>query len=417
MGLEIELNKYLDVVSGSEGECFSNLSHEELAELWDIYREKGARAVSDKYPSMNASQVYSNLPDYSTSYECPYCRDASCDFVIGKPGRFYSGGKWESRYAELRCSNCGHDLLKWNCSCEQCQAHRASAEDFVNAWKTRAIRDHYGHQRPPVDYSELDLNQKVVLLALVRDISDESMDYLDARLHASCKIAPNQSFLTDSIRSLSQSGVIVVDPNLSSLDSFSWDGLSPGEELEDGLSYYIYKVSYRTNVSIGEREAALTLLETKELLEQDLSETAYGIEEVRELWRTIGLQEAIEFSSHLLSERGFNFEGKGKALESLKRGVQLLPLGLVFFIIYCTAKNISDFYQSGKASGRNHAVNIFPGNVEKMIDKCIGGIINPRPFRRNFDCEQSTISQIFFNKVVSIGEAYLEKTPDSFESI
>jgi len=86
----------------------------------------------------------------------------------------------------------------------------------------------------------------------------------------------------------------------------------------------------------------------------------------------------------------------------------------VFFIIYCTAKNISDFYQSGKASGRNHAANIFPGNVEKMIDKCIGGIINPKPFRRNFDCEQSTISQVFFNKVVPIGEAYLEKTVESY---
>ena len=327
MGMEIELSKFLDVVPGSEGGWFSNLSPDALTELWDLYREKGAQAASDKYPSVRASEIYSNLPSFITSYACPYCGHGS-NSVLGKPGRFYPGDKWETKDAELRCLTCGHDLLVRHCRCEQCLAKRASVEEFITEWKTKVVRDHYGHQSIPVEYSELNLFQKVVLLALIRDTSDENMHYLDARLHTQCKIAPNKSFLTDSMLSLSRSGVIVVDPNLSSLDSFSWDGLKPGEDVEDGLSYYIYKVAYRTNISFGKSDAALTLLETKELLEQDLSETDYGTDEIKEMWGAIGLQEAVEYSSHLLSERRFNFEGKGKALESLKRGVQQLPVGM-----------------------------------------------------------------------------------------
>jgi len=376
----------------------SHLTKKEIEELISRYYngEKNSVLINEYKIDIKSSLLLKTFPPkIHLNKLCPYCDIPMFSYRVSKSS--YSSKEI------IFCKECKHELDSLHCSCKGCKEARLEQERLLKERKERLeylkreiILDTYKIEKEyPVDISELDIKMKLYLSALLRTSLSEDLKDINPVSSSSLKltpITPNSKYEIKIISFLKDNRLIIFSPNTDT-DSVI---------IEDNeiVSYIPEEATYRLNVYKDESAIeieSLLYFEDEEVEEID-SET------LLEIWLEIGLYECLEYLYIRLKEFNLPSEYIGeKTISAIKEALNHFSISQVFYFVWNASKNADAFYKKG-GGPKKYAVNLIAGRISRTMDRAIINNWDIKKYGRGYNYPQSIISEVFFNRVLKIGD-------------
>lgn len=349
-----------------------HLNEEEIENLINRYYdgEKVAELINEYNIIYKASNLYTLFPPkVMNDTKCPYCDNSM----------YRDYGPRNNRHNEVTyCISCGH---KYNveCSCEYCKNK-----------KRNIINNEYKNNNSKVDINNISFKNRVYLAAFLRgtESKDIENEKIVLPLVKFCrKIAPTQDMEIMIVKTLSREKIIIVDSQ-SDLDAFS-GSLLDGDY---GNRFYVHKVNYILNVDYN-----------SELINPNINIDNIDIEDIAQLWREIALDECIEYLYYQMNRVKFSFSHGDKTIEVFNDLLDKFSVSQVFNIIYTSITHATRYYQEENIS-KKQAANSVITRCQAYGERILANGWGIKCFSRPYDCQQSIISELFFNRIYPIGD-------------
>lgn len=388
--MENQIHPKLAHLSESQIQCLIARYYgiEKIQSLLDEYQ-------IDCFPSHFCSLLPSETID---GQQCPYCDVPMVRKRVSRSSLNY-------RQLDVSCPQCGHYVGRWQCHCEHCLDDRKRFAQMMREVKEEKIRA-FCHTIRPTDIhqpaaQDLDLRTAVALLVLARtclfvdeaggDQSSRSRMTLEALADATIPLAPRGGLASSMLAELSTQGLIAIS-ELSPPDAFTFE---EGEL----RSYDPSRVLWSLTVEDPEQ-----LLSAISRLAQNAAEwPSHWNQAVKNVWVEIALAECKEYFRYAAEERRLPEAGE-KSTETMLRGlVESFSVAQCYRIIWTGAQRASDFLVR-KRCNTKHAANYMIGECQRWADRAKAENWEVKPFKRNFDLPRSSISHVFFDVFLKIGE-------------
>lgn len=351
------------------------IKHLKLNEIQELikryYNNERVTELLEEYSiDCNPSQLYKLFPPKEIEeIKCPNC---NVPMVIN-----YSS-KSNPPNDLIYCLKCKH---KYNeeCSCEICQKQ-----------KRNIIKRDYNYNIEKFNIEDISFKNRVYIASLLRrsEVIDCDNNKIILPFKGSDKkLSPNESMDSEIISTLFKSRIIMVDSE-SDLSAFS------GSLIEEnyGNKFYLYHVRYILNVNYE-----------VELVNPDIDTDNIDIDEIIELWRKIALEECLEYLDYQMTRVKFTFNPAEKTTEVFNDLLNKFSVAQVFSIIYNSITNATRYYQEQNIS-KKQAANSVITRCQGYGERVLANGWTLKPFSRPYDCEQSIISKLFFNRIYPIGD-------------
>lgn len=372
-----------------------HLTGEEIENLIERYYngEKNDVLIDEYNIDIRSSLLVKTFP-LKIHYDklCPFCKI---------PMLSYRQSKSSYSKEDIFCQECKHELNSPYCPCKVCKGIRLE-EELKERRRKQALHDSqreiilnkFNKEKGfPIDIEELDIRMKLYISALLRaSLSEDSKDILPLN-SSSLKLTPivlDSQYEREVVSFLRNNGLIIFSPN-TTLDSVI---------IEDNeiTRYYSLHATYRLNVSKGE-----VPVDVDELLYlQDIDETDKNL--LLTLWLEIGLYECLEYLLVRLDEYNLPSQYIGdKTISAIKEALNYFSISQVFYFIWNASKNAAAFYLK-EGITKKHAVNLIAGNILRTMERAIAQGWDVSKYRRDYNYPQSIISEVYFNRVLKIGD-------------
>lgn len=353
-------------------EKLSHLSKDDLRNLIERYYKNDK--VSDLINEFNIDCRPSELIKLFPLEEF---KDILCDYCnVPMVRKLKSRNEHSS--GVIYCPSCLHRLEDIDCNCDNCNEKKR----YLLLSKQEVSRK--------IDINELSLRDRIYIATLLRGV--EWNEFNDKIIIYSLestdkKLAALWDRELEILKYLSKRGIISVDFN-SDLEAFT------GNLIEGtyGDKYYISKVRYILNMEYS-----------NELLNPNIDLKNEDIDEIYEIAREIILEECYEYLINQMSKVKFSFSPGKKTEEVFNELLDKFSVGQVYGIIYNSITNATRYYQEGNVS-KQQASNSVITRCEGYGERAIANGWNVKPFSRPRDCEQSIMSKLYFNRILSIGD-------------
>ena len=260
-----------------------------------------------------------------------------------------------------------------------------------------------------VDIQSLSFTQKVYLGALFGLALKEDKETINPLCNIERKLAPTIGFSNEIMQELIRNRIILVNPK-SPIDAF----MDVLEDCEFPEAYDVYKVSYIQNLNI--------YAHYYEVIANFGNPNKWNEGKQREallLWKRIALEECLECLCYYIKKAGFEFRlslGTGSIFHSL---LDHFSVSQIYGIIFRSIDSAKQWYQELEGYKKVYTNAVLFSAVEgcnKYGKRAILGDWELKKYDRIADCQQSMISEFFFNRVLKIGDSgfYL---PPTFTSI
>lgn len=354
-----------------------------------------------------SSLVSSALADvceaYYDSANCPKCGNPAWEFQSRDEYlRFYRGHvrNVTSPVPEKLCNNCNQKEQE-----EQRDAATRQKQD-ENQAKIELLQKQKG-RIPKTKLSDLSLEQAVFLDAYGRVGLTENFSLLlslKAIRELKHKLAPDNDNEVDMVRALIKGGLIRLHPN------------NPPDTLTDidpdgNFSYYTEFVNFYFPVSVQKPDDPASLF--KEIEQAFIAKNwpESWKDQVLPLWQKIALWECLEYLNFVMDEHSLKFVPGDKTLNLLETLLTRFASAQVYNFIWAAGRDAAAFYMRGGVT-KAHAANTVVGTIQRMAERAEAQGWEVKKFQRNYRCPQSTISQVFFDAVLKIGDAGFSTTPN-----
>lgn len=378
----------------------SHLTEEEIKELIKRYYngEKNYILIDEYNIDIRSALLVKTFP-LKTHFDklCPFCNNNNNMFSYRKSKSSYS------KKTILFCKECKHELNSLYCPCEICKDNRFEKERLAKKKKQvlenrqrEIILEKYRRDKEYfIDISELDIQMKIYLSSLLRAFLSEDLQDIKPFSTASLKltpITPDDRYEMKIISFLKENKLIIYSPN-TSLDSVIIENDTITE-------YYPLNVTYRINISKDEVD-----IEPESLLyfkDEDMEKMDKEV--LLTLWLEIGLYECLEYLYVQLDECKLLSKYIGeKTFLVIKEALNHFAISQVFKFIYKAVKDSND-YSKKKRLTRKHAVNLVAGNISRTMEKAIAENWDIKKYGRDYNYPQSIVSEVFFDRVLKIGD-------------
>ena len=354
-------------------EKLQHLNSEELSDLIERYynNEKVCDLIKEFNINCTSSELYSLFPpEQFDNNLCMYCNRP---MIRNRTSR----GSYKG---PIYCPSCLHKFDDIDCNCDGC-----------NNKKRNIILKNYKYSGN-IDISEISLKDRIYIATLLRGLewvecNDKIVIYPLETTYK--KLAPIFKREIEMLRELSSKGIISVECN-SNLDAFT------GNLLEGtyGDKYYINKVRYSVNIEYS-----------NELSNPNIDLSDENIDEIYYLVREIIMDECYDYLENQMNKVRFAFN-PGKITEEVFNDLlDKFSVGQVYSIIYNSITNATRYYQEGNVY-KNQAANSVITRCRAYGERIIANNWELKPFSRPRDCEQSIMSSLFFNRILSVGDNY-----------
>ncbi|CAA6817099.1 MAG: Unknown protein [uncultured Sulfurovum sp.] len=324
---------------------------------------------------------------------CPFCNITMFS---------YRESKSSFSKETIFCKECKHELNSSYCPCIRCKGNRLEKERLAKEEKRtlenrerEVILDEYRRDKEDsIDISELDIQMKLYLSSLLRASLSEDLKDIKPLSNSSLKLTPitsDNTYERKIIPFLMKKRLIVLSPN-TALDSVTIE--------ENKIVRYIpVDGTYRLNISKDEVDIKPELLLYFE--DEDIEEI--NKELLLTLWLEIGLYECLEYLYVQLDEYRLPSEHIGeKTISAIKEVLNHFSISQVFYFIYKAVKDSAAYYQKEGIS-KKHAVNLIAGNISRTMERAIAQNWDISKYGRDYNYPQSIVSEIFFDRVLKIG--------------
>lgn len=337
-------------------------------------------------------------PETIDGQQCPYCN-------VHMVRKRVSRSSLKYRQLDVSCPQCGHYVGRWQCQCEHCLEDRRQFAQMMREAKEEKIRA-FCYTTWPTDIhqpaaQDLDLRTAVALLALARmclfvdeadgDESLPSRMTLESLADATIPLAPRGDLVSFLLSELGAQGLIAIS-ELSSPDAFTF---------EEGELRNYYPSRVRWLVTVEDPEHLLS--EISRLAQNAAEWPRHWEQDMKDVWVEIALAECKEYFRHLAEQRELPVAGEKSTETMLRYLLESFSVAQCYRIIWTGAQRASDFLVRSRCS-RKHAANYMIGECQRWADRATAENWEVKPFKRNFDLPRSSISHVFFDVFLKIGE-------------
>lgn len=296
----------------------------------------------------------------------------------------------------------GRQECSW--TCRQCQN---KAKQLEEAKRIRAleqyreiIRAKYKSDNPgPIDPRGLSIESAVYLLSFVRLLATEDLGFARPLNSVKRQLSPTANWDWEIVRLLYREGLISVDPN-SQIEAFD------GQTAE---SFYLDRVQWHLPFGLSSANPKDFASELEEILRGNEWPTEW-INGRLDIWRKVALQECLQYLAVALGEHCFSFNPGEKTYLVLNNLLEDYSVAQIYNFIWRAVRDAAAFYVR-EAVSKTHAANTVIGAIQRYGEKAKAERWEVKAYRRNFNCPQSTISEVLFNAVLRIGDDGFNKSP------
>jgi hypothetical protein len=293
---------------------------------------------------------------------------------------------------------------KWVWMCEQC---RRKDEELKEAAGRRAkeqyqeiIREEYSFGNlGPTDPLGLSFECAVYLLSFIRLLATEDFSFARSLDSVKRRFSPTNNMDLQILRLLYQENLITVSPE-SQTDAF---------EGERAQSFYLPRVIWHLPFGLISENPADFAGELEEIL-GGTDWPREWLDSRIDLWKRVALHECLQYLAVALGEHGLSFSPGEKTFLVLGRLLEDYSVAQIYNFIWRAAKDAAAFYVR-EAVSKQHAANTVIGAIQRYGERAKAEGWEIKPYRRNFDCPQSMLSEVLFNAVLRIGEDGFNRVP------
>jgi hypothetical protein len=256
-------------------------------------------------------------------------------------------------------------------------------------------------EKPPIDLNQLTFEHAVYLLSLVRLAASEDFSYIMPLRLTTEPLAPTENFTYEVIRQLFQHKLIYISPK-SSIDAFVFQN--------EGIErFYLDRVSWDLPISSGSKNSQ-GLIEELEAIFRNGNWPESWRNEWRALWKKIALQECLQYLEVGLNEHGLSLNPGEKTYLVLNGALEQYSVAQIYNMIWRAVRDAAAFYVRERVP-KQHAANTVIGSIQRQADRAKAEGWDLKPYRRDFRCPQSMISQVLFDTALQIGEKGFNSPP------
>lgn len=390
----------LQPIYETRNEIFRDMSKEEFNNLFREYYRGEVRLIPLllEYGLGDVVKKFTaRLPEIQSDIFCPHCL---VEKMISKGVERGTGGEFVMKM-DLYCKECGHIEHEAKlCKCYHCQ--RAFTLAIINDSVSKSE-----HTKNRYDYYISSPRSKILLGAFLRSGQDENnirliLPRYTIKQHL---LSPNEHYSEAIISELFNDGWLCFDKSTPE-NSIT---------IENGKikSYNPLKAHYRLNTNeddsfINEISNPNLVLTTNYKINFEMGIT---YDEALELWNEIAYSEVVAYLEYQLQQYRFTVNIGEKTKSVLMEGLKIFSIAQMTNLIWGTVKDIASAYQKGGIT-KKHAVNYIPSSIQRKIEKTLTEGWEIKGYGRNFDLPQSLLSEIFFNKIIKIGDKGFTTCPN-----
>ena len=378
------------------------LSPDELAQLMKRYEagEKAPALIKEFGLRIAASELVMCFPPLvHPDHVCPYC---GIPMVSRRPSQ--TQPSFYSHVLPIFCPQCHH----WdsdNCQCEHCQNMRENKRRQEEARKRRLIRKTFPFPDDnPRELSSLSLRERVLLGALLRTGLTGDYSRIKPLCEQKIKLSPREVYDSEIVDSLCRTGVIAIHPK-SPIAAFTGDADDPFPRL-----FYPNRVSYYVNIRAR--------FGSKDLLEFLIQPPKRAFDsclkfERHELWKEIAFEECMEYLIYRLSLVNFPFAAGERTRSVFLDLLDHFATAQIFCFIGTAIGNAVARARE-KTLSKKLAANSVVTDCQRQGVDALANHGDVATYPRDCKCPQSTLSSLFYDQVLKIGDRGLDFCPHQF---
>lgn len=287
--------------------------------------------------------------------------------------------------ADQPCPAC-HELL----IAEDLAARRTLlAEGLESARDTNAVA--------PLD---LTMRDAILLTAAIRHYADEDLTVVDTARPNREPFCPTGEMEAEVLRELHAQRLLCPSPRTAGA-ALTWNE-------EGGVSFPLFGISWEvpTKPGIEDLETALTLLE-KRLSEPDEEDRP----DIFELMAYVSLGECLDCLDFLLDRNRLSLQPGKKTLNVLKKITEKFSVAEAYNFIWSATTQASAYARQIGDSRR--AANSIVSRLEGRYERTLANEWETKPYRRNYDSPQSTLSRTLYNTLLGTDDGGFHLDPES----
>ena len=317
-------------------------------------------------------------------------------------------------YAEsIRCPNCEANyqyktrddfkqLLRSRITtqvCDDCfqkeKSLRRAQEQLKLEQKAAIIRSHFSlDERPLIDVGAISFEDTVYFISLVRFGANEDFSLIKPFRSVPELFSPSKTLDSEILRQLYQHGIISPHPD-SSLDSFQICE-------DDSVRFFPEQVKWMLPREQNSNDPRKIVQELERFFRNKLW-CEHWHDAALNLWKKIALQESFQYLEVVLSEHGFSLTPGEKTNLVFSNLLEEYSVAQMYNFIWRAAKDAASFYLR-KPVNKQHAANTIVSSIQRQAERARSENWQVKPYRRDFRCPQSIVSQVLFNTALQIGE-------------
>jgi len=287
---------------------------------------------------------------------------------------------------------------------EEQRAAQQERERQINERRQLIGQVFHLEDRPVIEIGTLSLTGLVYLYALLVAAAHEDLTIIRPIASLEQPLAPTNDYTTEILGYL-----LHHTPPLISVHPDS----SPDAFLPD-WSFYTWYVSYASPASKTDPDdPMLVMREILARINGEWPEEWYT--EALDLWRRIARDECLKYLLHMLEEHHFEFSPGKKTQQYLDNALEHFSSGQVVNMIWRACKDAAALYQRGGIS-KKQAANTAVSSIQRQTERALAEQWNLTTYRRSYAFPQSTLSALFYNTVLRLGDEGFAAVP-SLETI
>jgi len=366
-----------------------HLSDDELNELLVKYDAgfKNKVLVDEYKIEIHHNSLSSILPyEILEDERCPYC-----DIPLKQKRLKSSYGK------RPFCDECGHEDSGL-CSCSNCKQVRQRIKEREREERIQKIESHFGElNREPVLLKDIPAKYLLYIAAFIRATAHDNLSFYRLGGNA-LKLSPLSS--TDSliIEHLYKNGYLKI------YDVQNYERMISQEDFFD-----LGNLSFELNISDPDKSK-------EEILERLFFPSYLEIPEaeLRSIWIEIAVDECVDFIISHLRSIGINYKKANEHSVKIRGVLRNYSVGQFWYLYNRSLKSANMDYCSHEITA-NHCVHKSIYGALAYSEKCFANNWEVFCWNRNTKKNpQSILSELFFNKVLKIGEAGFTESPYTY---
>lgn len=277
---------------------------------------------------------------------------------------------------------------------EQARLQREQAQRDIR----QRIRDTFPlSARKPIDFDSLTLTDAVYLISILRG-AQENFEKIRPLQEFDQPLAPGE-LASEIVGHLQKRKLLYIHPETEAF-SFAEDDFS---------RYYTHRTSFATPPIEPSKSliAELHKFIGKEWSEEWCSEGVV-------LWKRVALAECLEYFLFCLEEHNFEFNPGDKTIQYFEFALEHFSTARVFRLVWQSVTGAAAFYQRGSVPKRQ-AANMASSAIQRNAEKALAEKWEVKPFRRNYKCPQTIVSDVLYNLVLGFGEDGFNNVPDAVD--